>query len=84
MCVRDIFEKGTFTPSDLNRLQEAFDLAWSEVESGVCQTEHEKLREMLATIIVATANVPGLDKANLSSIAIRSFKAVRGGNLSLL
>ncbi len=77
MRARRILNIGAFDPVDLNRLQTAFESAWTVLMSTVNEAEVEQSRTTLATIIVSAGNVSGLDAGELAAMAIRTFEAIR-------
>lgn len=80
MRARRILQTGAFSPEDLNRLQDAFDAAWTSVAPTVSTEDHSRFRELLATVIVSAGNLSGLDANELAAVAIRSFEAIRAGS----
>ena len=79
MRARRILQTGAFSPDDVIRLQGAFDAAWALVEPLIEPGDHQRLRELLATIVVSAGNVSGLDADELAAVAITSFEAIRTG-----
>lgn len=57
MLVRSILQTGAFNPDDVSRMQEAFDAAWTIISPTVETAEQPRVRELLATVVVATGNV---------------------------
>lgn len=84
MRARRILQTGAFNPEDLQRLQEAFDIAWETIAGDLPSADHASSRETLATVVVSAGNVSGLDAGELAIVAIRTFDAIRAGSQSLL
>ena len=84
MRARRILQTGAFSPDDVIRLQEAFDAAWATVSTTVETVDQPRCREVLATIVVSTGNVSGLDAHELAAVAIRTFESIRAGTQTLL
>jgi len=84
MRARRILQTGAFNPEDLQRLQNAFDAAWETLAPSVAHADHERSRELLATVVVSAGNVSGLDAGELSAVALRTFHAIRAGTQTLL
>ncbi len=77
MRARRILNSGAFDPVDVNRLQTAFDIAWTALKPTFNDAEVEQSRTTLATIIVSAGNVSGLDAGELATMAIRTFNAIQ-------
>ena len=84
MRVRGILQSGAFDPADVDRLQAAFDTAWNDIAAGVLDKDRVTSREQLATIIVATGNVSGLDAQELAVVAVRTFYSISSADQRLL
>lgn len=84
MRARRILQTGAFNPEDLDRLQEAFDAAWTAIAPTIAPSDHASARELLATVVVSAGNVSGLDAGELATVAMRTFEAIRTGTQTLL
>lgn len=71
-----IIQAGAFTPEDLNRLQTAFDTAWSGLQYTIEADDVLRSREMLAIVIVSAGKISDLDPEELASFAIRTFETI--------
>lgn len=72
-----ILQHGAFTPEDVDRLQRAFEMAWTQIALSTPEHESPRAREVLATIIVAAGNISDLDTGELATVALRQFAAIR-------
>jgi hypothetical protein len=84
MRVRRILQTGAFSPDDVNRMQEAFDMAWAMVGRTIETAEHPRCRELLATVVVSAGNVSGLAAEELAAVAVRTFESIRVSSQTLL
>jgi hypothetical protein len=80
MRARRIIQTGAFYPTDVNRLQAAFDAAWWTVASEIPSADQPAARETLATIVVTAGNVGELDAEELMHFSIRTFRGVRAAS----
>ncbi len=84
MRAKRIIQSGAFDPEDVERLQRAFDLAWTKLLPKTQAADIESLRELLATVIVSAGNVSGLDAEELAQKSVRSCMSIRAANQTLL
>ncbi len=84
MRARRILSTGAFDHRDMERLQSAFDAAWTVIAPSIAATDRDASRTTLATIIVASGNVSGLDDGELAAMALRTFETIREANGFLL
>jgi hypothetical protein len=80
MRARRILSTGAFDHRDMERLQSAFNAAWTVIEPSIAETDRDASRTTLATIIVASGNVSGLDDGELAAMALRTFESIREAN----
>ena len=80
MRAQRIIQSGAFTPEDMNRLQTAFDTAWSAVRHTVEADDVLRSRELLAAVVVTAGKISELDAEELASFAIRTFATIYSAN----
>lgn len=77
MRAKRILQRGAFAPEEFARVQQAFDLAWAAIAPSVDERDHERRRELLATIVLSLAAARGdLDAEEISQMAIRLAQIV--------
>jgi len=76
MRARRIIQEGAFAPSDVARLQQAFDMAWKRIQLSVPEDDHARAREALATIVVSAGNISELDAGELAAFAQRTYSTI--------
>ena len=78
VCCRMPFtaHKSAFSPDELKALQEAFELAWSDIAlEPIISNDPDSARELLAQRIVAAAKTHGeRDPERLKRLALKAFQ----------